>query len=49
MDRELVNSYTTAQTFFLAVKLFYEHTRDEHFKWDAIPYADAMANAHSSL
>ena len=44
MDRELVNSYTTAQVFFLALKRFYEHTRDEHFKWNAIPYAEAIAN-----
>ncbi len=44
LDRELVASYSTAQTYFLAMKRYCEQARDEHFKWSAVPFADAMAN-----
>lgn len=46
MDRDKVEAYTTAQTFFLAVKRFYEQTRDEHLKWQSIPFAQAITNGH---
>jgi hypothetical protein len=45
MDPNKVESYTTAQTFFLAVKRFYEQTRDDHSKWHSIPYAQAIASS----
>ncbi len=45
MDRDKVESYTTAQTFFLAVKRFYEQTRDDQVKWNNVPFAQASANS----
>lgn len=45
MDREKVDSYSTAQTFFLAMKRFYEQTRDDQVKWNSIPFAQASANS----
>ncbi len=45
MVRDKVESFTTAQTFFLAVKRFYEQSLDEHFKWNSIPFAEATANS----
>lgn len=45
MDRAKVDSYCTAQVFFLAVKRFYEMTRDDHFKWNFVPIPKAMANS----
>lgn len=50
MDPNKVDSYTTAQTFFLAVKRFYEQTCDDNSKWHSIPYAQAIAsNQYMSL
>ena len=45
MDRDKVESYCTAQVFFLAVKQFYEMTRDDHFKWNFVPLSQAIANS----
>lgn len=45
MDRDKVESYCTAQVFFLAVKRFYELTRDDQFKWNFVPIAQAIANS----
>ncbi len=45
MDRDKVESYTTAQTFFLGVKRFYEQTRDDQVKWNNVPFAQASANS----
>jgi hypothetical protein len=45
MDRDKVEGYTTAQTFFLAVKRFYEQTRDDQVKWNNVPFAQASANS----
>jgi hypothetical protein len=45
LDRGQVENYCTAQTYFLAMKRYCEQSRDEHFKWTAIPFADAMANS----
>ena len=45
MNRDKVDSYTTAQTFFLAVKRFYEQTRDDQVKWNNVPFAQASANS----
>jgi hypothetical protein len=44
MDPDKVESYCTAQVFFLAVKRFYEMTRDDHFKWNFVPLSLAIAN-----
>ena len=44
LDRERVASYTSAQTYFLAMKRFYEQARDEHFKWNATPFPNAVLN-----
>ena len=50
MDPNRVDSYTTAQTFFLAIKRFYEQTCDDNSKWHSIPYAQAIAsNQYMSL
>ena len=45
MDPIKVDGYTTAQTFFLAVKRFYEQVNDDHSKWHSIPYSQAIANS----
>ena len=45
MDRDKVEGYCTAQVFFLAVKRFYEMTRDDHFKWNFVPVSQAIANS----
>jgi hypothetical protein len=45
MDRNKVESYCTAQVFFLAVKRFYEMTRDDYFKWNFMPISQAIANS----
>ncbi len=45
MNRDKVESYTTAQTFFLAVKRFHEQTRDDQVKWNNVPFAQASANS----
>jgi len=45
MDPIKVGSYTTAQTFFLAVKRFYEQASDEYAKWRSVPYAQAIASS----
>jgi len=45
MNRDKVDSYTTAQTFFLAVKRFYEQTRDNQVKWNNVPFAQASVNS----
>jgi len=37
LDPDLVDSYPTAQTVLLAVRRYYERTRDEHFKWHHLP------------
>ena len=44
MEQSKVESYCTAQVFFLAVKRFYENTRDAHFKWNSIPIAQSITN-----
>jgi hypothetical protein len=44
LDRDKVESYCTAQVFFLAVKRYYENTRDDHFKWNFTPISQAIAN-----
>jgi hypothetical protein len=40
-----VASYPTAQTFFLAVKKFYEQTRDDQSKWHSVPYPQTIASS----
>jgi len=37
LDPDLVDSYPTTQTVLLAVRRYYERTRDEHFKWHHLP------------
>jgi len=45
MDRDQVESYCTTQVFFLALKRFYENTRDDHFKWIFTPIAQAITDS----
>lgn len=37
LDPDLVDSYPTTQTVLLAIRRYYERTRDEHFKWHHLP------------
>ncbi len=45
METSKVESYPTAQTFFLAVKKFYEQIRDDQSKWHSVPYSQAIASS----
>lgn len=42
MQKEQVNRYGNAQAIFLAMKLHYERTRDEYFKWMYAPAPDSL-------
>jgi len=39
-----IESYPTAQVVFLAIKKYYERTRDEYFKWNSLPLSIAAAS-----
>lgn len=45
MDSQTVEAYPTAQVVFLAMRQFYDETRDDYFKWRYTPYSDANRNA----
>ena len=45
MDRDRVESFSTSQAFFLALKRFYEQTQDDQVKWNNIPFAQASSNS----
>lgn len=38
LPREQVEAYPTAQVVLLALVKFYDHWRDEYFKWEHVPY-----------
>lgn len=40
---ETIEAYPTAQTVFLATKKFYERARDDHFKWNLVPFSEGIA------
>ena len=42
IHRDKVEAYPTAQTVFLAMKTFYERSRDDLFKWQCIPFSQAI-------
>jgi len=48
MPREQVESYVTAQVVFLAMVRFYDHWRDEYFKWTHLPYWQVRQKTNSS-
>lgn len=43
LSREQVEAYPTAQVVFLAAVRFYDHWRDEVFKWMHLPYHQASS------
>ena len=45
MNPTKVDAYPTAQVVFLAMRRFYEQTRDDQFKWFEIPFAVAKRNS----
>lgn len=44
MNLQQVEAYPTAQVVLLAVCRYYEHTRDEQFKWLSVPLPQALAS-----